>query len=95
MPPICIPPETVPPIIVRLRPGEYSLLSAITFGIEPPMPTPMKKRSSPKVTGPFVKPVNPMQMLNREAHRMIVFLRPIRSASEPNTSAPTAAPISA
>ena len=90
--PIGMPDMTAATPQARLRSGMYSEARAMALGIVPPMPIPQITRHTPKSKGLFVKPVKPMAMENTVAQHTMVYLRPILSASEPNASAPIAAP---
>ncbi|MNT41160.1 hypothetical protein D3C72_1775130 [compost metagenome] len=62
------------------------------FGIAAPNPRPVKKRNSVSIGSVVAKAVNKLKPPNRISDSTSTFLRPIRSASGPAVSAPTARP---
>ena len=78
--------------VERIFLGAYSLMSATTLGITPPIPKPAMKRQMPNSVGLRAKPLSTVKPLNRITHMVIVFLRPILSDSGPKTMAPAIMP---
>src|SRR5678815_1067038 len=78
----------------RLRFGMYSAVSAIVLGIAPPMPNPVISRNttSEPSESPSVVSSEPTPKIS--GHRIRIGRRPKRSASGPNSIAPTSIPVS-
>ena len=81
--------------VLRKRLGAYSLISATALGISPPQPKPAIKRQIPNSVGLLAKPFTRVAVENNMKHIAMPFLRPILSASVPNTKAPNIIPNSA
>ena len=79
-------------MVARRRRGLNSDVSAIAFGIAPPRPRPVRKRIASSVLTSWTKAVTSAPMPNASVDKMMIFLRPTRSASGPNTSAPIISP---
>ncbi|MNY19022.1 hypothetical protein D3C86_1524360 [compost metagenome] len=75
--------------------GEYSVISATTLGITPPIPSPARKRRIPNCNGVSANPLINVNPLNKKIQMIIVFFRPIRSESVPKINAPNIIPKSA
>ena len=73
----------------------YSVISATTLGITPPMPRPAMKRIAANWVGVSAKPLRKVTPLKMITVIMITFLRPMRSDSGPKISAPNIMPNSA
>ena len=79
-------------MVARRRCGLNSEVIATAFGIAPPRPSPVRKRIASSVLTSLMKAVASVPMPNASVEKMMIFLRPIRSASGPNTSAPIIRP---
>lgn len=95
MPPTAYPENISATRVLRIRLGEYSLISDTTLGITPPMPSPAMNRSTPNCQGVEAKPLMKVVRLNSVTHRRMVFLRPRRSDNMPKPMAPNIMPNSA
>ena len=81
--------------VLRIFFGAYSLISATTLGITPPMPRPAMKRQTTNSVMSRAKPLSTVKPLNRMTQIVIAFLRPILSDSGPKNMAPAIMPNSA
>ena len=79
-------------MVARRRRGLNSDVIATAFGIAPPRPSPVRNRIASSVLTSLMKAVASAPMPNASVEKMMIFLRPIRSASGPNTSAPIISP---
>src|SRR5579875_296259 len=74
-------------IVARLRLGPYSEVSAMAFGIAPPSPSPVTKRIASSEERESQNGVTSEQSPKKPRQKTITALRPIRSASGPNSPA--------
>ena len=97
-----IPPPTAEPsekpmnitmiMVARLRCGAYSHVSAIGLGMAPPSPRPVTKRQTRRLVVDSAVTVSSEVTPNHSVQKMMTGLRPIRSASGLNASAPSMSP---
>ena len=78
----------------RLRSGAYSAVRAIPFGIAPPSPRPARNRNVMSCSTDAQSAQAIVNTPKTRAQSTIVGLRPWRSATGPNTSAPSIKPAS-
>jgi hypothetical protein len=64
----------------------------MVFGIAPPRPRPVKKRIASSELTSWTNAVASAPMPKASVEKMMIFRRPMRSASGPNTSAPIIRP---
>ena len=64
----------------------------MAFGIAPPSPSPVRNRIASSVPTSWTNAVTSAPMPKASVEKMMIFLRPTRSASGPNTSAPIISP---
>ena len=79
-------------MVARRRCGLNSDVIATAFGIAPPRPSPVRNRIASSVLTSWMNAVTSVPMPNASVEKMMIFLRPMRSASGPNTSAPIIRP---
>lgn len=79
----------------RLPVGANSATIAPAVATRPPMPMPVRQRSTPKLTRFCAIAVAPMPMENHAMLNSIIFRRPIRSPKAPVMKAPIMTPTSA
>src|SRR3984885_6353445 len=75
-------------MVARRRCGLNSDVSAMAFGIAPPRPSPVRNRITSRVLTSRTNAVASVPMPNANVETMMIFRRPMRSASGPNSSAP-------
>ena len=75
-------------MVARRRRGLNSDVMATAFGIAPPRPSPVRNRIASSVLTSWTNPVTSVPMPKASVLKMMIFLRPTRSASGPNSSAP-------
>ncbi|CQW50385.1 Uncharacterised protein [Salmonella enterica subsp. enterica serovar Typhi] len=78
----------------RRRAGRYSDVMVMVFGIAPPSPRPVKKRSNTRVSISGEKAESRLNAPNSATQSSMTRLRPKRSASGPHSSAPAVSPSS-
>lgn len=78
--------------VARMRLGAYSAVSAIEFGIKPPTPMPVKKRSIHSWSIECASAVASAKTDKTRVEVSRMSLRPKRSASGPEQSAPIISP---
>ncbi|CAJ5837507.1 Uncharacterised protein [Burkholderia pseudomallei] len=79
----------------RFACGAYSAISVVAFGIAAPSPSPVSSRSTASSVTDCVKAQPMLKSPNSTTEPTSTRLRPIRSASGPAASAPSARPTSA
>ena len=79
-------------MVARRRRGLNSEVMATAFGIAPPRPSPVRKRIASSALTSWTKAVASAPRPNARVEKMMIFLRPMRSASGPNSSAPIISP---
>ncbi len=78
--------------VARNRRGVYSEVMEMAFGMTPPNPNPVASRKSSSACSEPAVAVSRPDMPNNTVHRTRTGLRPQRSASGPNSSAPSMIP---
>ena len=79
-------------MVARRRRGLNSDVIAMVLGIAPPRPRPVRNRIASRVLTSWTNAVASVPMPKARVAKMMIFRRPIRSASGPNTSAPIISP---
>ena len=79
-------------MVARRRRGLNSEVMAMAFGIAPPRPRPVRNRIKSSMLTSLTKAVASAPMPKASVEKITIFLRPTRSASGPNTSAPIISP---
>jgi len=79
-------------IVARRRCGLNSAVSATAFGIAPPRPSPVRNRRTVRLDAPSVHIVASVPTPKAAVLRTMMRLRPTRSASGPNSNAPSIRP---
>ena len=79
-------------MVARRRCGLNSDVIATAFGIAPPRPRPVRKRIASSVLTSPTKEVASVPMPKASVEKMMIFLRPMRSARGPKISAPIISP---
>ncbi len=86
--PIEKPQNMIMTMVARRRCGLYSAVIATVFGMAPPRPSPVRKRMTSSVGMSCASTVASAPRPKAAVEKMMIALRPTRSASGPNTSAP-------
>jgi len=79
-------------IDARLRSGLYSDVNAIAFGIAPPRPRPVRKRQTMRLVSESAVTVKSVHKPKNSVQNRMTGLRPRRSATGPEASAPSVNP---